>query len=84
MASPYHIGAQNIARRLGYRSRNMVYKLIDRDGLPAYKRYQKNPRGTGSYLVLVISESALTAWELAKGAHFVDERWKRRALKLEQ
>ena len=69
MASPYHIGAQNIATRLGYKSQKMVMKLVARDGLPVYKRYERHR--TGCCMKLAISESALTAWEISKGRHFV-------------
>ena len=69
MASPYHIGAQNIATRLGYKSKRMVWKLVLTDGLPVYKRYVKTK--TTRYTALCISESALTAWELAKGRAYV-------------
>ena len=71
---PYHIGAKAIAARLGYKSTHVIHKLIIREGLPCYKRIVKNANGTGSYRALAISESALTAWELAKGQQFVAQR----------
>lgn len=65
MPPAYHIGAQNIAIRLGYKSPRMVRKLIIKEGLPVYRRVIKIPTGTSR--AFAISESALTAWELSKG-----------------
>ena len=72
MPPAYHIGAQAIAERLGYRSTKAVTRLILQEGLPVYKRSKKNP--VGCTRVLAISESALTAWELSKGRIEVQRR----------
>ena len=82
MPPAYHIGAQNIAIRLGYKSSRMVQKLVLREHLPVYKRSMKHR--TGACKVLAISESALTAWELAKGQQFVSKMLAHSELKREQ
>ena len=78
----YHIGAQAIAARLGYKSRRMVDTLIRREGLPVYKRSHQ-PRPNVCWKVLAISEEALVMWELAKGARHVARRRARAAEKEE-
>ena len=82
MPPAYHIGAQNIAIRLGYKSSNMVRRLIIREGLPVYRRAKKTPRG--ACMTLAISESALTAWELSKGRAEVQKSIAKAELKAEQ
>lgn len=77
MSVPYYLGAKNIAIRLGYKSPHVVHKLIIREALPCYKRAIRSR--TGAYRTLCISESALTAWELSKGARFVAEKRARAA-----
>ena len=67
MAVPYYFGQQAIAERLGYRSPGPVQSLLKSGQLPAYKRRERNRNGRGSHWAWVISESAITAWEIAKG-----------------
>lgn len=81
MSVPYYIGAKQIAHRLGLRSPRVITRLIIRDALPVYPRRCRNPSGRGWHTSFCISESALTAWELAKGQRFGDELRKRAALK---
>ena len=78
----YYLGAKAIAARLGYRTPKMVNRLVLRDGLPVYKRIQKNKIGCSR--VLAISESALTAWELSKGRLYGQRKLAEEQLKLEQ
>ena len=85
MSVPYYIGAKAIAERLGYKTPKMALKLMERDGLPLYKRVTKNPKNPRSVIrTWCISESAITAWELVMGARFVNELRARKALKLER
>ena len=83
MSVPYYIGMTAMAHRLGYKNRKTAMKFVIREGLPIYQRYLKHR--TGRVKAYCISESALTAWELAKGAHVVaqlrakSEHWKDRA-----
>ena len=71
MAVPYYFGQQAIAERLGYKSPHTVQRLIEYDILPAYQRIQKNRNGRGNHKAWCISESAITAWELTKGAESI-------------
>ena len=68
MAVPYYFGQQAIAERLGYRSVTPVQRLMKEGQLPVYKRRERNRNGNGSHWAWCISESAMTAWELAMGA----------------
>jgi hypothetical protein len=72
MSVPYYLGAQAIAERLGYSPKNsrIVKRLAVQDGLPIYKR-RKKTKNKGFVTAFCISESALTAWELAKGRETV-------------
>ena len=81
MAVPYYFGQQAIAERLGYKSKNMVIRLIQREGLPCYVRRQRNASGRGAHQAYTISESAITAWELSKGAQTVQKVRARAELK---
>ena len=69
MGVPYYLGMTAIAHRLGYKNRKTAMKFVIREGLPIYQRYLKHR--TGKVRCYCISESALTAWELAKGAQTV-------------
>mgnify|MGYP001614425840 CR=1 FL=1 len=81
----YYIGAKQILERLAYKSPRMIQKLIDRDSLPVYKRVGKTKTGQrGAHRCWCISESALTAWELAMGQRTVHQVRARKALKLER
>ena len=71
---PYYIGAKAIAKRLGFRSVHTLQRLIAKENLPVHKRRVSNPSGTGGYQALAISESVITAWEIAKGHRFADQR----------
>ena len=82
MSVPYYIGAKAIAERLGYKSPALVMRLVERAGLPVYKRRVRHR--TGCIIAFAISESAITAWELTQGQHFVNETRAKRALKLER
>jgi hypothetical protein len=81
MSVPYYIGARQIAHRLGLRSPRVITRLIIRDALPVYPRRCRNISGKGWHTAYCISESALTAWELAKGQMFGVELRKRAAIK---
>ena len=73
MSQPHHgpmyLGRKAIVERLGYKSPRVLTNLMIREGLPAYRRIVKTP--TTQYRIWAISESALTAWELAKGQMWV-------------
>ena len=85
MSVPYYIGAKAILERLSYKSPRMITKLIERDGLPVYKRVGKTRAGQRSpHRCWCISEAAITAWELAMGQRTVHELRARKARKLEQ
>lgn len=71
MSVPYYLGMQAIAERLGYKNRKTVMKLVIREGLPIYKRRIRTR--TGATHAYSISESAVTAWEIAKGQRTVAE-----------
>ena len=82
MAVPYYIGAKAILERLAYKSPRMITKLIERDGLPVYKRVGMTKTGQrSSYRCWCISESALTAWEIAMGQRTVNQLRAKRAIK---
>ena len=82
---PYYIGAKQILERLAYKSPRMITKLIERDGLPVYKRVGKTKTGQrGAHRCWCISESAVTAWELAMGQRTVNQMRTKRAAKEEQ
>ena len=66
MAVPYYLGAQAIAERLGYKSTRAIMRLHLYHGLPMYKRGLPLPQG-GRVNCWATSESAITAWELARG-----------------
>lgn len=84
MAVPYYIGAKAILERLAYKSPRMITKLIERDGLPVYKRVGKTKTGQrGAHRCWCISESAVTAWEIAMGQRFVNQLRAKKALKEE-
>jgi len=74
MSLPYYIGSSAIAERLGYSPRNsrIVKRLAVEEGLPIYKR-RKQIKNKAYVIAFAISESALTAWELAKGAAMVKQ-----------
>ena len=67
----YYVGEKAIAVRLGLRSLRTVTRLILRDHLPVYPRRRRNYSGRGWHTAYAISESAISAWELAKGRQFV-------------
>ena len=71
---PYYLGAKAIAQRLGYKSPRMVTKMIVCEALPCYKRAERNRSGIGYHMAWCISESAVTAWEIARGQRFVAQR----------
>ena len=73
MAVPYYFGQQAIAERLGYKSAHTIRRLILKQGFPAYRRVERNRHGRGAHRAWCISESAITAWELSKGAESVRE-----------
>ena len=85
MSVPYYIGAKAILARLAYKSPKMIQTLIDRDGLPVYKRIGMTKTGQRSpHRCWCISESAVTAWEITMGMRTVHQLRARKALKLEQ
>ncbi len=82
MSVPYYIGAKAILERLAYKSPRMINTLIERDGLPVYKRVGKTKTGQrGRVRCWCISESAVTAWEIAMGQRFVNQARAKRAVK---
>lgn len=82
MGMTYYIGAKQILERLAYKSPRMITKLIERDGLPVYKRVGKTKTGQrGRCRCWCISEAAITAWELAMGQRTVNQLRAKRAAK---
>ena len=69
----YYVGEKAIAERLGLRSLRAVTRLILRYGLPVYPRRRQNYSGKGVHTAYAISESAISAWELARGREFAQK-----------
>lgn len=85
MPVAYYIGAKAILARLAYKSPKMITKLIERDGLPVYKRIGSTKDGKrAGHRCWCISESALTAWELTMGQRCVNQLRAKRLAKQEQ
>ena len=82
--SGYYFGEQAIAHRLGFRSKRIVTRLALTAGLPIYPRRRPNPHGKGWHRTYAISESAITAWELARANGFLSQLRARAAAKQEQ
>ena len=82
MSVPYYLGTKAILERLGYRSPKVLTRLIVKDGLPVYKRVgkTKDNNGRGRHRCWCISESAITAWEIALGQKYVQEVRRRTAI----
>lgn len=79
MAVQYYIGAKAILERLAYKSPRVLTKLILRDGLPVYKRVGQISTGRARHRCWAISESAITAWEIAMGQKYVNQIRARKA-----